>query len=640
MTMAFDCHTRNPSFNRLLSMYLKTLTSLFGIVMLCSCGTTRNASETGQHTAVDVSIDLVHVQNDQVRVTVATPKVSEKNAIYQVPKIIPGTYAIEDYGRYIEDFKAYDKSGNPLKVTKKDVNTWEIKKGPRLASVSYLVNDTYDCEEGSAFSEGSETIFSPGGTNIFADNNFILNLCGFVGYFDHNTHLPYNIRITHPENLYGSTAMRDQDDSPTLDLFSVARYADAVDNPIMYATPDTAQFVVDGMEVLLSVYSPRNQNINAHALIGDLKRMVVAQKHFLGPLNDTEKYAVITYISDASKADAQGFGALEHNYSTVAVFHESMTSKDLIDVISHEFFHTLTPLHIHSHEIQDFDFSQPDMSQHLWMYEGTTEYFSHLFQVNQGLISEDQFYARMIEKEGQARMFRDRLSMTKMSKRVLEPGMKGQYGNVYLKGALLSMCIDILLRENSHGERGLLDVMGDLKEKYGPNRPFDDDTFIGEFTEMTTPEVGRFIEDHIVGDLPVDYTSYMQRMGLTREPMPVPEMLVYMVHGTPYISIDTSRKVVLAVKPDSKNNFYNALGVENFDQILEVNGAELNASDLMSVLMTGYGIQEGSHITMKVIRNGAVKLLEGDARLNYVDGEGYRFTDEDKYALKEAWLRG
>jgi predicted metalloprotease with PDZ domain len=45
------------------------------------------------------------------------------------------------------------------------------------------------------------------------------------------------------------------------------------------------------------------------------------------------------------------------------------------DVVSHEFFHIVTPLTIHSKEIHYFDYNSPKMSN-LWMYEGVTEYFA------------------------------------------------------------------------------------------------------------------------------------------------------------------------------------------------------------------------------------------------------------------------
>jgi len=148
---------------------------------------------------------------------------------------------------------------------------------------------------------------------------------------------------------------------------------------------------------------------------------------------------------------------------------ENMKTKDLIHVISHEFFHTLTPLNVHSKEIQDFDFNSPKLSAHLWMYEGFTEYFANHFQVHQGLMTEEQFYAKMAEKEKLSKqMYSDKQSFTEMSKNVLDPTMKAQYPNVYQKGALMAMCIDIMLRDASGGKSGILELMGRLSNKYGP----------------------------------------------------------------------------------------------------------------------------------------------------------------------------
>jgi predicted metalloprotease with PDZ domain len=342
---------------------------------------------------IKATLDLVSVKDDKVHVTLSAPASGAETLIFQMPRIIPGTYVVADYGRYVEKLTATDIDGKELVVEKKDVNTWIINNAERLQTVSYLVNDTYDSEEGNPFDGKSTTIFSPAGMNILADKNYMLNLFGFVGYFRGYTELPYELNITHPEDLYASTALIDEDANVGADRFTVTRYAEVVDNPIMYSVPDTVNFVVDGMEVLLSIYSPNNKQLTAEFFRKDIEQMVVAQKTFLGKINDTRKYAILVYIA-ASANDATGFGALEHNSSTTVVFGEFLKSENLVHVIAHEFFHTLTPLHIHSKEIHDFDFNDPSMSAHLWMYEGITEYFSYLFQVNQGLITEDAFLKR------------------------------------------------------------------------------------------------------------------------------------------------------------------------------------------------------------------------------------------------------
>jgi predicted metalloprotease with PDZ domain len=52
------------------------------------------------------------------------------------------------------------------------------------------------------------------------------------------------------------------------------------------------------------------------------------------------------------------------------------------------------------------------MSAHLWMYEGVTEYFANLFQINQGLITEEDFYSRLSDQMERAAAMNDTMSFT------------------------------------------------------------------------------------------------------------------------------------------------------------------------------------------------------------------------------------
>src|SRR4051794_5928718 len=69
-------------------------------------------------------IDLVNVQEDKVKVELTTPVIASNTITFHIPKIVPGTYSDDDYGRYIEQFKAFDKKGDALTVTKSDANSW------------------------------------------------------------------------------------------------------------------------------------------------------------------------------------------------------------------------------------------------------------------------------------------------------------------------------------------------------------------------------------------------------------------------------------------------------------------------------------------------------------------------------------
>jgi hypothetical protein len=103
--------------------------------------------------------------------------------------------------------------------------------------------------------------------------------------------------------------------------------------------------------------------------------------------------------------------------------------------------------------------------------------------------------------------------------------------------------------------------------------------------------------------------------------------------------VDTGARKAIAVIRDTANNFMNAMGVKNGDEIIEMSGSAIDASNPMNVLMAGYGLEEGDSMTMKVKRNGEIIELKGKVKLNYVDGSGFKFTDPSKAKLKDAWLK-
>ena len=124
------------------------------------------------------SVDLNEIKNDRLTINLATPAMSKDSILFHMPKMVPGTYAIENYGSYLKNFKAYDKAGNELNVTRKDKNSWMIYSAKKLYKLQYEVDDTWDSPE------IKEEIFEPAGTNIQKDSLFVLNTFGFFGYFE------------------------------------------------------------------------------------------------------------------------------------------------------------------------------------------------------------------------------------------------------------------------------------------------------------------------------------------------------------------------------------------------------------------------------------------------------------------------
>jgi len=608
------------------------------IAFLGSCSTSNVATKKN---LIEVGINLNNVVDDKVQVEVNPQKIKEETLVYNIPAIVPGTYAMSNYGKFISDFKAFDYDGKEMPVQKLDDNSWQVNNAKKMDKVSYWVDDTFD-------SELKHGIYVMAGTNIEEGKNFFLNLPGFVGYFKGKKETPYTITVAHPTNLYETTSLINKNttkEDNSKDVFVASRYDEISDNPIMYAPLNNVSFNVDGIEVTLAVYSPNNKHA-AKDMEADLKKMIQAQSNFLKGFKTTKEYNILLYLFDSNIYKWNSFGALEHLSSTTVVYPESFSKEQLADgmingTVSHEFFHIVSPLSVHSEEIHSFDFNTPEMSKHLWMYEGTTEYFANLFQVNQGLISEQKFINAMEGKISASSRFDDTMPFTEMSKNILEEKYAKNYGNVYQKGALIGMSLDIILREESKGAYGILNLMKDLSVKYGSHKPFKDDEIIDEIIKMTYPSVGEFFKNHVQGTTPINYNALFDKAGIVSKNQIVDTRYFVDNSNQPFISVNAKREIFFTKKT---NSGLTALGVQTNDVLTAVNGEAISLQNANMIIGKSFAWKAGDTITLEVVRDGKTIKLEGIAIVPQTEQIGFVIeelsADNPKTKLRGAWLKG
>lgn len=620
----------------------KIFLSMAFSALLLGCKTSQTKAPEDQ--PIVTSIDLVNVVDDKVMVSLDPGQFTRDSITFYIPKTVPGTYSTSNYGKYAEDIKAFDYKGNELEVIKLTDNSWSVPNAKQLDRISYWMNDTFDVK-------GEGGIYSMAGTNILEDKNFLLNLHGFVGYFDNMTEEPYRLEIKRPSDLIAGSAL---DVNETIsaenatfktDIYNLNRYFEVTDNPIMYSAPDTTSFDVQGMKVLLDVYSPSNK-FSSEDFAPAMKRMITAQKNFLGDIDETDKYAILLYLSATpGEGDAGNFGALEHHTSTVVVMPETMEkealNESLTDIVSHEFFHIITPLGIHSNEVHYFDYNDPKMSKHLWLYEGVTEYFANLFQVNQGLINNQEFYDRINAKINTAKNFDDTMPFTVMSENILEDEYKNSYYNVYQKGALIGMALDIRLRELSNGQSGILDLMKKLTERYGKEKPFNDDELISVIVDMTYPEIQEFFDSYVSGTTPIPYDKFFEKVGLELRQAQIPVGYFIKNQSEPYITVTPTGDIMLRSDMEL-NSFLRDAGLKGGDIIKSINEKEYTVQNVYDLIKDSMKWKQGDDFQMRIVRNGEEVQLTG--KITEPMAPGLRLVekmnaDGEAIELRHAWLK-
>lgn len=583
-----------------------------------------------------VLIDLTKATPDhKLFVEQYAPKIESENVEFHIPKIVPGTYSVNNFGRFISELKAFTTNGTELVVTRLDTNRWSIENAKELHKISFWVQDTYH-------SNSKPAVFEPTGLCINKDKVFVLNNYCTTGYFLGYKDMPFELTITKPPDFYGATSLNRLSMSETIDVYSAKDYFELHDNPIMYTIPDTASVMVNNTNVMLSVYSPGKQ-VTASYLISHTRELFEAQGKYLGGTLPADKYTILLYMfTGASKSGSAG--ALEHFTSTVMTYPDTDGESFLEpfkDVISHEFFHIVTPLAMHSEEIHDFDFINPKMSKHLWLYEGSTEYYAQHSQVKHGVVPLEKF----TEKMGQKIMissayFNDTLPFTELSKGALDK-YKNQFINVYLKGALISMCLDLELLNLSGGTYGLQNLKEELGKRFGPEIPFKDDELFDIITEMTYPPIRDFFAVYVEGNKKLPYRQFLGYAGfdyLESYEKEVPAMF-----GAKLTSTPGGRFEVTELR-----KFGESLKLKKGDLILSVNGADITTSNLdKEAKIFESTVKDGEEVTVVVLRRSSSgkeeeKTLKAKTFMTKIK-ENYKIVllenpDEEQVKIRLAWL--
>jgi predicted metalloprotease with PDZ domain len=243
------------------------------------------------------SIDLNKAGNDSLSVELVTPRFQKSTVIFSFPKIIPGTYAISDYGKFVNGLKAFNKAGKPLAVKRLSDNKWRISNATTLTRITYMVDDIFDTEM-------KHGLYPMAATNIEVGKNFVLNTPGFFGFFDGYNQLPFTVSITKPAELYASTSLVATEQTSTRDVFKTSDVDELYDSPIMYTVPDTTTITVGNCKVLVSVYSP-GKNIQSKQVAEWMGDLLEGARQYLGGKLPANKYAFLYYFKDPK---------LKHNF--------------------------------------------------------------------------------------------------------------------------------------------------------------------------------------------------------------------------------------------------------------------------------------------------------------------------------------
>lgn len=593
------------------------------LVLLLATSQVAMAGGLGQKQNV-FTVDLNDRADDAFHVTVDLgKKLQPENDIFQFAATAPGTYQTMDIGRFVTSFIALDKKGNELKVEKLSVNQYKFEDPTKVSRIKYTVKETWDTQL------DGPTVYWMCGTSI-EDDHVLINGQAVFGYFKGMQDQPFSISLQYPGAWKVGTAL-EQDAKQN---FLAESYDHAVDSPILLGRLSKASSKFNNTTVDIYTYS-KTDKIKSKDLMESMTSMLESANLFMDGM-PVDRYTFLFHFED------QSWGAWEHSYSSEYIFQESeyteQYASSITSTAAHEFFHVVTPLNIHSEIIGNFNFVEPVPSQHLWLYEGVTEWASDLMQLRAGLIPLQEFLGRVREKLQIMEHYDNDWSLLDLALKSYSEEGHQQYGNIYMKGAVIATLLDIRLLELSKGTFGLRELINELAQEYGPNKAFDEKTFFEEVVNRTYPEIGAFIDSYIKGAEELPVADYFAKLGIKYIPLQVMEDRMVASSGWE-LSLDENQKLIFKNVGEAML----AKGLEEGDYLVAYNGEEVSLSNIREVYRAFKELPAGSAYSVGVKRGEETKTLDLEVLSVPMELKHQFDVDEDPetdgFKLREAWLK-
>jgi predicted metalloprotease with PDZ domain len=460
------------------------------------------AAGTSAQPVLRYHVDLTDTAHHVFSVVLTLPPLAAANSVFEFAATAPGTYQTMNIGRFVRDFMAYDGKGAPVATEHISTNEWQLSAPERVRRITYQVLATRDT------AVTTDPIYPMCGTALDA-SYALINGQGVFGFPRGMQAVPLTIHLVAPAGWTHGTPLAESDG-----VFKAASYDRLVDSPILLGPHLTrTTFDVTGVPVTIVVRAEHN-DIQADQLRVAMRDMLNAAGSFLGKL-PVDHY---TFLYDFGPVQRIS-GAWEHSYGSEYVLADlPYTPKyggQIRSMAAHEFFHVETPLNIHSEIIEHFNFATPVASQHLWLYEGTTEWAAQKMQLVSGLLTLPQYLGVILQKaRGDRTAYDTTWSLRKMSLASYSDSGQQQYPNIYARGALVAGLLDIKLLEESGGKRGLRELVLELAKEYGKQRPFPENGLIDTIVARTSPDVRDFFTRYILGSERPPVKEYYAKLGI------------------------------------------------------------------------------------------------------------------------------
>jgi predicted metalloprotease with PDZ domain len=454
---------------------------------------------------VRFSIDLSQHHAHLVRVEAQFPVGGELEL--KLPVWTPGSYLVREFPRHVQELEVTAPDGRALPVTKIDKACWRVDaRGLERVTARYRVyaNDL--------------TVRS---AHLDDTHGFLNGACLFL-YADSTRARPQRVRVAAPAGWRASVALPVSDDGEG--AFVARDYDELIDSPFEIGTHELHEFLAQGKRHRLAVWGqapvPRSE------LLADMVKIIDTAAALFGDGVPYEEYLFILMLVPGQ------YGGLEHRRSCALLsspftFHPRKKYEELLELVSHEFFHLWNVKRIHPEALGPFDYQREAYTRCLWVMEGITSYYDRYLLVRAGIQKPDKYLEKIAEELGKivGTPGRRRQSLEESSFdawiKLYRPDENSINSTIsyYLKGGAVALLLDLEIRYQTKGNKSLDDCMRLLWQRFGKREiGFPDDAVQALMEEASGAKLGPFFDRHVRGRDELDAARLLRTVGLVLAP--------------------------------------------------------------------------------------------------------------------------
>lgn len=480
----------------------------------------------------------------------------------KMPVWTPGSYLVREYSRNVQDFSAQTIDEGRLNWRKKSKNNWQIEtSGVSEVIITYRV---YANELSVR-------------TNHLDSTHGYFNGAALFFYLPGNERQPIRVTIVPPFPEWRVTtplnAVKGQ-----ANTFWALDYDTLVDSPFEIGCQRSYNFEVMGKSHELAIWG--EGNAEPEQMIADIEKIIQVEAKIFGGL-PYERYVFLLHLS------AQGYGGLEHKDSCTLNYPRlGFRAKDkyqrFMQLVAHEFLHLWNVKRIRPKALEVFDYEAENYTTSLWFCEGTTSYYDFIIPLRAGIYDVKTFLDNLGKDVTRLQMTLGR-KVQPVSESSWDAWIKlyrpdSNSGNsqisYYLKGELVSMLLDLLIRGRYGNERSLDDVMRKMWQQFGiAEIGFTPQQLQSVFESVAGIDLTEFFKSYIDGTAELPFEEYLQPFGL--------RLLADGGETIPYLGLtakaENGKELIKFVELGSPAQL---AGIDADDELLAIDGLRVTAEQL------------------------------------------------------------